>query len=117
MSYTITSTGLVNLTRADLCIIAAYKLGWVSPTPANFDLDWLVEQLATASADVKKLIRWFLFPLLEPSLRDGPYTVFCGTLGKTEAELVAAAVTNAGLSDQDFGSTEEALRACVDVWY
>lgn len=110
---------LDSLTRTGLIAVAHYKLGYLTISGQT------VEQFAASLADagdavgvgIEEVLRRILWPFLEPVRPTGPYTVYTSVDPVAEGDLVAAAQTNAGLSEETYGSTEEALRACAAVWF
>ena len=96
-----------------LIAVAAYKLEWVEG-PSGTSLELFAASCAaiTPSQTLEELLR----PFLDPEHRTRPYTVYAGT-AESESALVSAAQTNAGLAEEEYETTEEALRACLGVWF
>lgn len=96
MSLTSTQIGGMSLrTRA---VAMAYRLGWNTP-PSGTSWD-----NASACSLYDSIIRWHLFPLLEPATRpDGPATVICsaGPYANTTATFTQIAEAGGVLTGVD----------------
>lgn len=90
-------------------VATAYRVGWVSP-PTVFGWD---TDLTGIGAD---LIRFLLWPLLEPKYHDGPYTVICsdGT-PKTETQVADAGASFCGLSRNSGELDIDLLGRCLQA--
>lgn len=100
----LTQNDIDGMSFEERCLRAAARLGWNEESIA-----W--------DADIpSQIIRWILFPFLEPRINTSPRTVFCQDSESTSTVLVSEALGNAGLNEVANESEQDALGRCLAAW-